>query len=96
MEDSEDWERGMFNLINECYMSGTRIYLSSNTVTKDLTIRLADLASRLSSFTAIEKHEITDKENIMRGARAEVDFKNEISKMISGPTGKRVTGILTP
>ena len=25
-----------------------------------------------------------------------VDFDNEISKIISGPTGKRVTGILTP
>jgi hypothetical protein len=32
----------------------------------------------------------------MRGARAEVDFDKEISKIISGPTGKRVTGILTP
>ena len=45
-------------------MSGTRIYLSSNTVTKDLTIRLADLASRLSSFTAIEIPEITEEEKV--------------------------------
>ena len=64
MEDSEDWEKAMFNLINECYMSGTRIYLSSNTVTKDLGIRLTDLASRLSSFTAIEIPEITEEEKI--------------------------------
>ena len=40
--------------------------------------------------------EIIDKENIMRGARAKIDFDKEISKIISGPTGKRVTGILTP
>jgi lipopolysaccharide export system protein LptA len=40
--------------------------------------------------------EITNKENIMRGTRAEVDFDKEISKILSGPTGKRVTGILTP
>jgi lipopolysaccharide export system protein LptA len=40
--------------------------------------------------------EIIDQDNIMRGARAEVDFDKEISKIISGPTGKRVTGILTP
>ena len=40
--------------------------------------------------------EIADKENIMRGARAEIDFDKEISKIISGTTGKRVTGILTP
>ena len=64
MEDSEDWEKAMFNLINECYMSGTRIYLSSTIVTKDLRIRLTDLASRLSSFTAIEIPEITEEEKI--------------------------------
>ena len=64
MEDSEDWEKAMFNLINECYMSGTRIYLSSNIVTKDLPIALADLASRLLSFTAIEIPEITEEEKI--------------------------------
>ena len=45
-------------------MSGTRIYLSSTTVTKDLRIRLTDLASRLSSFTAIEIPEITEEEKI--------------------------------
>ena len=60
----EDSEKAMFNLINECYMSGTRIYLSSTTVTKDLRIRLTDLASRLSSFTAIEIPEITEEEKI--------------------------------
>jgi lipopolysaccharide export system protein LptA len=40
--------------------------------------------------------EITNRETIMRGARAKVDFDKEISKILSGPTGKRVTGILTP
>jgi len=64
MEISEDWERAMFNLINECYISGTKIYLSSNIVSKDLPINLKDLASRLSSFTAIEMPEITEEEKI--------------------------------
>jgi len=64
MESSDHWEKAMFNLINECYLSGTRIYLSSNKVTKDLSIRLGDLASRLSSFTAIEIPEITEEEKI--------------------------------
>ena len=40
--------------------------------------------------------EITDKENVMRGAKAKIDFDNEISKIISIPGGKRVSGILTP
>ena len=64
MEISEDWEKAMFNLINECRISGTKIYLSSNIVPKDLPISLKDLASRLSSFTAIEMPEITEEEKI--------------------------------
>ena len=64
MEISEDWERAMFNLINGSYASGTKIYLSSNIVSKDLPIGLKDLASRLSSFTAIEVPEITEEEKI--------------------------------
>ena len=64
MEFSEDWETGMFNFFNECYLTGTRIYLSSNTVSKELSINLDDLASRISSFTAIEIPEITEDEKI--------------------------------
>ena len=40
--------------------------------------------------------EIVDKGNIMRGARAEIDFDKEISKILSSPNGKRVSGTLTP
>ena len=40
--------------------------------------------------------EILDKGNIMRGARAEIDFDKEISKILSSPNGKRVSGTLTP
>lgn len=38
--------------------------------------------------------EIIDSDNIMRGARAEVDFDNEISRLLSDDTGKRVSGVL--
>tara|TARA_B100000700_G_scaffold49930_1_gene52926 strand:+ start:800 stop:1510 length:711 start_codon:yes stop_codon:yes gene_type:complete len=64
MEISEDWEKAMFNLINECHISGTKIYFSSNIVPKDLPISLKDLDSRLSAFTAIEIPEITEEEKI--------------------------------
>lgn len=39
---------------------------------------------------------IIDKENIMRGDKAKIDFDREISKIISGPGGKRVSGTLVP
>ena len=40
--------------------------------------------------------EIIDRDNILRGARAEVEFDNEISRLLSDKTGKRVTGVLNP
>ena len=74
-------------------------YNNTKVITAQGTVATADklnYIARTSLANLDGNVEITDKENIMRGARAEVDFKNEISKMISGPTGKRVTGILTP
>lgn len=38
--------------------------------------------------------EIIDRDNIMRGARAEVEFDKEISRLLSDDTGKRVSGVL--
>ena len=40
--------------------------------------------------------EIIDRDNIMRGAQAEVEFDKEISRLLSDNTGKRVTGVLKP
>ena len=40
--------------------------------------------------------EITDRDNVLRGTRAEVQFDKEISRLLSDNTGKRVTGVLTP
>ena len=43
-----------------------------------------------------EAMEIIDRDNILRGARAEVEFDKEISRLLSDNSGKRVTGVLTP
>ena len=40
--------------------------------------------------------EIIDRDNILRGTRAEVEFDKEISRLLSDNTGKRVTGMLSP
>ena len=61
---NKEWETQIFLLINEALSSKTKIYLSSNIVSKDLEIELKDLKSRLSYFTAIEVPEITDEEKI--------------------------------
>ena len=38
--------------------------------------------------------EIVEGENVIRGARAEVEFDKEISRLLSDNSGKRVTGVL--
>ena len=77
------------------------IYAYDNTkvITAQGTVATADELNYIASTSMANLDgnvEIIDKENIMRGANAEVDFNKEISKILSGPTGKRVTGILTP
>ena len=64
MISSEEWEVAVFNLINACFLSKTKIYISSKTVSKDLEIDLVDLMSRLSSFTGVEVPEISEEEKI--------------------------------
>jgi lipopolysaccharide export system protein LptA len=74
-------------------------YDNTKVITAQGTVAIADKLNYIASTSMANLDgnvKITDKENIMRGARAEVDFDKEISKILSGPTGKRVTGILTP
>ena len=73
-------------------------YDNTKVITAQGTVATADKLNYIASTSMANLDgnvEIIDKENIMRGARAEVDFKREISKIVSSPTGKRVTGILT-
>ena len=57
-------------------------------------------ADRLDYVSATDRADlfgnvkIINDENIMRGARAEVEFDKEISRLLSDNSGKRVTGVL--
>ena len=57
-------------------------------------------ADRLNYIAATDRAdlfgnvEIINRDNIMRGAQAEVEFYKEISRLLSDNTGKRVTGVL--
>ena len=73
-------------------------YDNTKVITAQGTVAAADKLNYIASTSMANLDgnvEIIDKENIMRGARAEINFDKEISKIISSPTGKRVTGILT-
>ena len=74
-------------------------YDNTKVITAQGTVATADELNYTASTSMANLDgnvEIVDKENIMRGARAKINFDKEISKIISSPTGKRVTGILTP
>ena len=55
-----------------------------------------DYGSATDSADLFGNVEIIDRDNILRGARAEVEFDKEISRLLSDNTGKRVTGVLKP
>lgn len=44
----ENWEQAIFNLINRCRLSGTRLLFAADNNPKELDLRLADLVSRLT------------------------------------------------
>lgn len=64
LPQESDWELEVFKLLNEALSSQTKIYLSSQVVSKNLHIELKDLTSRLSYCTAIEVPEITQDEKL--------------------------------
>ena len=57
-----EWELALFNLINACLLSESRILISSKVTAKELEIKLPDLKSRLLAFPAFELPEITEEE----------------------------------
>jgi len=74
-------------------------YDNTKVKTTEGTTATADKLNYVASTSLANLHgnvEINDQRNIMRGDRAEIDFDKEISRILSSPTGKRVTGTLTP
>ncbi|MDC1382594.1 hypothetical protein N8500_03840 [Candidatus Puniceispirillum sp.] len=74
-------------------------YDNTKVITADGTIATSDKLNYVAKTSLANLNgnvEILDKGNIMRGARAEIDFDKEISKILSSPSGKRVSGTLSP
>ena len=98
LPQEKDWEIAIFSLINEALSSKTKIYLSSNLVSKDLNIELRDLKSRLSYFTAVEIPEITDEEKIealsQSSARKGFDLDEKTISYIISRTSRSLSDLL--
>ncbi|MBV06043.1 MAG: hypothetical protein CMD53_01710 [Gammaproteobacteria bacterium] len=98
MISSEEWEVAVFNLINACFLSKTKIYISSKTVSKDLEIDLVDLMSRLSSFTGVEVPEISEEEKIealkQSATRKGIELEERAIKYIINYTSRNLSDLL--
>ena len=74
-------------------------YENTKVITTNGTEATADKLTYVSSTTLANLDgnvEIINNENIMRGDKARINFDKEISRIISSPGGKRVSGTLTP
>ena len=74
-------------------------YENTKVITNNGTEATADKLTYVASTALANLDgnvEIIDDENIMRGDKAKIDFDKEISRIISSPGGKRVSGTLTP
>ncbi len=74
-------------------------YENTKVITNSGTEAIADKLTYVAD-TALAKLdgnvEIINNESIMRGDKAKIDFDKEISRIISSPGGKRVSGTLMP
>ena len=98
LRDSEEWESALFNLINQSLFNETKLFLSSQCVAQDLTVRLKDLRSRLLAFTAIEIPEITENEKIealkQSAERKGIELEERTVKYILTYTSRNLSDLL--
>ena len=98
LRDSEEWESALFNLINQSLFNETKLFLSSQCVAQDLTVRLKDLHSRLLAFTAIEIPEITENEKIealkQSAERKGIELEERTVKYILTYTSRNLSDLL--
>lgn len=74
-------------------------YANTKVITTNGTEATADKLTYVASTALANLDgnvEIMDNENILRGDKAKIDFDKEISRILSSPGGKRVSGTLTP
>ena len=81
-------------------LSAIDAYNNTKVVTANGTVATADKLNYVASTSLANLDGnvkvVDEKGNLMAGAKAEINFDKEISKMLSSPNGKRVSGTLTP
>ena len=95
----KEWELALFNLINACLLSESRILISSKVTAKALEIKLPDLKSRLLAFPAFELPEITEEEKFMAmkeaAERKGLMFEDNVLSYILTHTSRKLSDLLS-
>ena len=87
------------NIASDGTLKTINAYDNTKVITTNGTEATADKLTYVASTALANLDgnvEIINDENIMRGDKAKIDFDKEISRIISSPGGKRVSGTLTP
>lgn len=81
-----DWEEEFFHLYNRVHDRNGRIVMAAHHLPKDLSIKLPDLASRLSWGVTYQLHPLNDKEKLavlnMCADRRGIQLTEEVGKYI--------------
>lgn len=62
MECEDNWEKALFNLINECRHSGTLLVLSASSPVHALSVKLPDLKSRMGWGATFQLQQLSDEQ----------------------------------
>jgi len=98
MKQTAEWERAVFNLINECIANQNQIVISSEKLAKNLNIQLKDLESRILAFTGVEVPEIFEEEKIealiQSAKRKGITLEDKTIKYILTYTSRNLSDLL--
>ena len=93
-----EWEIALFNLLNACSITGSKVFISSQLTAKNLKIRLPDLKSRLIAFPAFELPEVSDEEKIKAlresAERKGLRFDEKVLSFILNHTSRSLADLL--
>ncbi len=94
----EAWERALFNSINSCNTSATRLLLSANAPPGQLPIALPDLHSRLQQALVFHLHELNDTDKMaafrFRAASRGMTIPLEVGEYIMQRTERSLDALM--
>ncbi|WP_372868413.1 DnaA regulatory inactivator Hda [Pseudomonas sp.] len=81
-----DWEEALFHLFNRLRDSGRRLLLSASSSPRELSVKLADLQSRLTLALVFQLQSLSDEDKLralqLRASRRGLHLSDEVGRFI--------------